>query len=228
MEFYTEQIKQKKNVVINLPMLKTDDGRHWVELESFMTGIAKVNKSDIKKYTSHIPKPYFKTIEKNKNKVKYVDRLALGMIASQLDNYELYKFTVSRTNNKIDNYAPMLFFETFVMINNKLGNISFLRNELGNADKARNDLLHNNEKAEDLNQKEKVSFYDSLAKLQRERRKIKVQLEYLTTFNNFFENHKIKGSEIVELFNSVNGLMNVSYKKIYNNRATTTESKKFL
>lgn len=228
MEFYVEQIKQKKTV-ITLPMMKCDDGRHFIELESFMVGIAKVDVKDISKHIKHIPKTYLKTVDKGNNKkVKYIDRLAIGMVASQFDNYELFKFTVSRTNNKLDKYFPMLFVESVNFINNRLNHIGILRNELGNAEKARNDMLHGNENLKDLTQKEKADFYDDLNQLQCERRKTKIQLDCLTTFKNFFDSHNIKSSELTDLYNSINGLMNLASKKIYNKRANTTEAKKFL
>lgn len=227
MEFYTESVKSKK-VIVNLPMAKSDDGRHWVDLDVFLTSIIKAEKKEFNKLTKHIPKSYFKTIERKDKKVKYIDRMAIGMIVSQVNNYEAWKFTVARTNNKIDKYYPMLLCESLSAMNNKLGNISFLRNELGNADKARNDFLHDNENIDDLPSKEKVVFFDNLHELQVERRKIKTNLDILTTVKNFFDKHNIKGTDVTDMFNHINGLVNLSSKKIYNARATTTEAKKFL
>ena len=228
MDHYVETLKQKKKV-LNIPMGKTKDGRHWIELETFMLYLAKVNKEDIPTLIEYIPKPYFKTVNVDgKGKVKYIDRMAIGMVASQLNDYELYKFTVSRTNNKIEKYYPMVFVEMLTVINSKIGNIPMLSDDISNIDRARNDLLHMNENTDELSKEDKLSFYDDLHILQCERRKKKVNFEYLVSLRKFFENHNIKGSEISNLYNAINGLSNIASKKIYNKRATTTQSLKYI
>lgn len=212
-----------------LRMGKTEDGRHWVCIKDFMVGFLRVEEKDINAQIKHIPKPYIKVVEQKGEKLKFIDRMALGMIVSQFNNcYEAYKFAAARSIGKFDKYFIELFCESGNNIINKVNNIALYKRDYADANQVQQDILHTIENATNLTKQEKSEIYDDLRILRNKRRTLKNSYKLLEILKVFFDKHNIRSSDIQDLYNKINGLNNLSAKKIYNKRGYKAEHEKFI
>lgn len=204
----------------------TDDGREWVELFNFLMHIVKVERKHIGDFLKIVPKPYVKNVMIGEDKIKFVDVNALPIIISVVDNYEAYSWVHSITFGDKDKYSINLFCDLSSSLHQKTKNIALVQRDLKDAEEAQQDMLHKAEN-ENLTHKDKISFYDNLQDLRIKRRIIKNEFQYTRIFKSFFEKHDIKLSDLQNLANSINGVANLSTKKIYNKRAIKAEHDKF-
>lgn len=225
MEIRTESFLIKKTRY-SLRFGTTDDGREWVEMFNCLMNVMKLERKHIGDFLKTIPKPYVKNVMIGEDKIKFIDINALGMVISMIDNYDAFCWALSLTFKDISKYNVQLFCDTAINLEHKSKNISLIQRDLKDAEEAQQDMLHKAEN-ESLTHKDKVAFYDNLQDLRIKRRIIKNEFKYTNCIKNFFERHNVKSNDIQNLANTINGISNLSNKKIYNKRAVKAEHEKF-
>ena len=221
MEVLTEQIKLKKKI-IQLRMIKTEDYRTFVEVETVLEhlfGLPKKEHKDILKYVS---KSYLRNVEVGGVKVKFIDLLALCQVVTKVDNYEAYNWLATRAMGNPRKYHIHLFVDSMTALSSKIANLSIDGNRISESNQAQQDLLHYIEN-NDLTDEEHMEASKKLKALRMKRRKLKNEYKRVALAKNFFDKHNIVASNVSELNNTLNGLNNVERKKIYNERATNIE-----
>lgn len=217
----TEQIRIKKKVIY-LRVVKTDDYRTFVELETTLEHLLMIPKAEHKEMIKYLSKAYFKTFEIKGQKVRFIDMLALCQVVTKLDNYDAYNWVATRVMGNPRKYSIHMLSDAMTSLSSKIANHAIDGNRIAEANQAQQDLLHYIEN-NDLSDKDLLATSKELKTLRVKRRKLKNDYKRVSLAKSFFEKHNISAANVTEFANTLNGLYNVEVKKIYNERATKTE-----
>lgn len=215
----TKEIIKNKGKLIEVKHYKTKDFRDYIELNATLKAFLDIDESEIKDIVSHIPKSYFKNIEVDGVKIKFCDRLALPMVLHKVDNYELYKFFMSKNFAPINKYVNELYCDTSEIIVGKIEGIENLSKKIDDYNKFQSDILHDLENL-GLNNDEKLKLVNELEVMRIERRKHKNDLAFVETFERFFSKNNISRGDIKNLSNEFLRLKRLFNNKTYNPRVT--------
>lgn len=221
MEILTEQIKIKKKI-IQLRVVKTEDYRTFVEVETVLEHLLGIPSKEHKEILKYISKTYLRNVEIGGTKVKFIDQLALCQVVTKVDNYEAYNWLATRVMGNPRKYHIHLFVDSMTALSSKIANLSIDGNRISESNQAQQDLLHYIEN-HDLTDEEHMEASKKLKALRMKRRKLKNEYKRVALAKNFFDKHNIVASNVSELSSTLNGLTNVEKKKIYNERGTNTE-----
>lgn len=202
-----------------LKTAKSKDGRQYVELNKCLFIFFGVDNAQVKSYIEHIPSSYFKSVMINEEKIKFIDRMALGMILNHKHNFDFYKWVVGRHIATFENYSLELFCNASEKILDNVNDMEKILKTISRYDDLQLDLLHSVENTT-KNMEEKILFYDELELLRYERRQYKNKLAFDELMKNFFEEHGVDRHNLEELMKAISKLHFVFEKKIYNERGT--------
>lgn len=211
-----------KGKIITLRTAVMKDGREFVELENCIKSFFNVSEEEQKHMIDSIPKSYIKNLDINDVKVKFIDRMALGMLLNEKRNYEFFQWYIGRHVSSLDSYAVELFRKSTTHLLEKSGQVNNLKEKIKKYDEIQQDMLHNTEN-NPLTDEEKIEFANKVITMRHERRKLKNQLAFDQVVKNFFDEHKISQKDVNEVLKEMLRLEHIFDKKIYVERATTME-----
>lgn len=216
-----ETIKSKgKIITLRTAIMK--DGREFIELENCLKSFFNLDENKLKEMTDSIPKSYIKTVQINDEKIKFIDRMALGMFLNETRNYEFFQWYVGRHIATLDSYAVELFRKSTTHLLEKSGQVNSLKEKIRQYDEIQQDMLHNSENNPQSDE-EKIDFANKIIAMRHERRKLKNQLAFDQVVKEFFDEHKITQKHINEILKEMSRLEHIFDKKIYVERANTVE-----
>lgn len=211
-----------KGKVITLRTAFMKDGREFIELENCLKSFFNVEGDNLKDMVESIPKSYIKNVQINEEKIKFVDRMALGMFLHKNRNYDFFQWYVGRHITTLDSYAVELFRKSTTHLLEKSGQVNSLKEKIKKYDEIQQDMLHNVENKPQTDE-EKIEFADKVVAMRHERRYLKNQLAFDQVVKEFFDKHKITQKEVNEVLKEMMRLEHIFDKKIYVERANTVE-----
>lgn len=215
-----DEVVNLKNRHFSLKTATTKDGRQFVDINACIMNFFNVEDYEVKTYLKDIPQSYFKYLTINDEKIRFMDRLALGIVLNYNHNFELFKWVIDRNVSEVSNYGIELFCNVSEKILSDIGDMEKISKSISKYDDLQQDMLHDAEKNHKTSE-EKIMFYDELEELRKSRRQYKNQLAFLKHMKNYFDEHNISEKNLEELLRSVSKLHYIFEKKVYNQRATS-------
>lgn len=216
-----ETIKLKGKIV-TLRTAKMKDGREFVELENCLKAFFNVDEQKLKSMIDSIPKSYIRNVQINDEKIRFIDRMALGIFLHENRNYDFFQWFVCRHVAMLDNYAIELFRKSTLHLLEKSNQVNSLKEKIRRYDDIQQDLLHNSENHPQSDE-EKIEFANQVIAMRHERRALKNQLAFNQVAKEFFDKNKITPKDVNDVVKEMARLEEIFDKKIYVERANTIE-----
>lgn len=216
------EVIKTKGKIISLRTAFQKDGREFIELDNCLRAFFNVKEDKLREMVDLVPKSYIKNVQINDEKIKFIDCMALGIFLNEKRNYDFFQWYIGRQVSKLDNYAIELFRDSATLLLERSGQVGILKDKIKKYDEIQQDLLHqleNNAQSDE----EKIEFANKVITMRHERRSLKNQLAFDQVAKDFFNAHNIVQKSINEVSKEMARLENIFEKKIYVERAKTSE-----
>lgn len=212
-----------KGKVISLRTATQKDGKEYVELENCIRAFFNPKTDEeYKELISIFPKSYIKGLAINDTKVKFIDRMALGMLLNKHRNYEFFQWYIGRHVSTLDNYAIEVFKESTKYIVTKANSVKELKTKIKHYDDIQQDMLHDIEN-HIQSEEDKIDFVNQVVVMRQERRKLKNELAFSEVLNDFLKEGDLSNRKVDAMTKEISRLEHIFDKRVYNEKATTTE-----
>ena len=211
-----------KGKIYTLRTANKKDGREFVELENCIKIFFNMEEKEMKQMIKQVPKSYIKNVAINDEQIKFIDRMALGILLNHHRNYEFFQWYTCRHVSSFNSYSVELFRKSTTHLLEKSGQVKNLKDKIKKYDEIQQDMLHNAENNQ-LTDKEKMDFANQLITMRHERRVLKNQLAFDLVVKEFFDYHGITQKEVNDILKEMSRLEHIFDRKIYIERANTVE-----